>query len=92
MSRHLKNISLSKFQSFLELCHCKCIRTKGGHETWSRADLTRPIIIQSHIDPIPEFIIKNNLKTLGYTKDQFFDILESKKNVIQKSEKEFTIK
>lgn len=82
-TKHLKNISVSQFQSFLELVKCKFIHTKGGHEKWTRSDLLRPIIIQNHIEPIPEFIVKNNLRLLGYSKNDFFDILEFKKEVIK---------
>ena len=46
---------------------CICNRINGGHEHWTRADLLRPITIQTHIDPVPEFIIKNGLKQLGLT-------------------------
>lgn len=77
-TKNLKNISVSKFQSFLDLVQCNYTSTKGGHEKWCRADLTRPIIFQTHVEPIPEFIIKNNLRILNYSKKQFFDILESK--------------
>ena len=79
--RHLKNITVSQFQSFLELVHCKEQKGKGGHLKWTRVDLLRPIIFQSHIDPIPEFIVKNNLRVLGYSKDDFFDILDFKVTV-----------
>lgn len=48
---------------------------KGGHEKWTRRDLTRPIIVQTHISPIPEFIIKNALRNMGLTKKDFFEIL-----------------
>lgn len=82
-TKKLSNISIAKFQAFLELCMCKQIGTNGGHEKWTRTDLTRPIVFQTHIDPIPEFIIKNNLRGLGYTKKQFFEILEGKVNVVR---------
>ncbi len=86
MSRHLRNVSLSMFESFLELVHCTQMKGKGGHHKWTRADLNRPIIIQSHIDPVPEFIVRNNLRVLGYSKDDFFDVLESKKQVQREGE------
>jgi hypothetical protein len=38
---------------------------------WGKTGLTREIVFQSHIDPIPEFIIKNNLKTLGVSTQDF---------------------
>lgn len=77
-TKKLSNISVAKFQAFLDLCQCKQIGIKGGHEKWTRADLTRPLVFQTHVDPIPEFIIKNNLRGLGYSKKQFFEILENK--------------
>lgn len=51
-------------------------RTKGGHEHWTRADLPRPITVQTHVDPVPEFIIKNALRTLGMTKEDFWQVVE----------------
>jgi hypothetical protein len=54
------------------------IHTKDVHAKYTRVDLRRPIIFQTHIDPIPEFIIQNNLRILGYSKKNFFEILESK--------------
>jgi len=67
----LKNIPLKTFRKFLKDKGCKLIRTKGGHEIWTRKDLQRPIILQAHKDPIPEFILSNNLKLLGVSKDEF---------------------
>ena len=75
MRKNLKNIKLSAFRKFLEYKGLKMIRTTGGHEVWSRADLTRPVIIQSHIDPIPEFVIKSNLRTLYADKQELIDFL-----------------
>lgn len=62
------NVPLKKFRDFLESMGLKCIRTSGGHEVWSRADLGRPVVLQSHIDPVPGFIVRTNLKTIGATK------------------------
>lgn len=82
-TRHLKNITISRYESFLELAKCKYLRTTSGHCSYSRQDLSRPITFQTHIEPVPEFIIKNGLRTLGYSKNQFFEILESEKIVIK---------
>lgn len=82
-ARHLKNISISKFEAFLELAQCKFKSNKKGHVQYIRSDLTRPLVFQNHIDPIPEFIIKNLLRNMGYSKNDFFDILEGKVEVIE---------
>jgi hypothetical protein len=89
-TKKLSNISIAQFQAFLDLVHCKQIGINSGHEKWTRVDLTRPIIFQTHINPIPEFIIKNNLRVLGYSKKDFFDILDGKIS-IQRSANKFVI-
>ncbi len=89
--RQLKNISISKFESFLELACCKYIRTKGGHLIYTRSDCNRPITFQSHIDPVPEFIIKNCLRSLNYSKEDFFDIIELHK-IVEKKDNKYQLK
>lgn len=72
-TKHLRNILLKLFRDFLIDKGCSCNRISGGHEHWSRSNLLRPITLQTHIDPIPEFIIKNALKQLGLSKKDFTD-------------------
>jgi len=76
-TRKLKNISLSDYLLFLDKAGCKRIRTNAGHYIYARKDLMRPIVVQSHIDPVPEFIIKNALRAMGLSKKDFFEILFS---------------
>ena len=77
MSNGLKNIPLPLFREYLYFKGLKPIREKGGHEVWSRKNLLRPIILQSHIDPIPEFIVKSNLRTLGETANDFYEFVKN---------------
>ena len=84
-TRKLSNISLAKYQAFLELAGCNLIRTNSGHDVYTRADLLRPIVPQNHIDPVPERIIKQGLRTLGLTREDFFDLLERKKEIVRKA-------
>ena len=69
----LSNISIAQFREFLFEIGCTRISIEGGHEKWHKNGCLRPIIIQTHIDPIPEFIIKNNLRSLGFTRKDFID-------------------
>jgi hypothetical protein len=41
------------------------------------------LIFQNHIEPVPEFIVQNILRGLGYSKKDFHDILEHKKEVVK---------
>ena len=75
-TRKLSNISIKEYRTFLTNIGCTCDRIKGGHEHWTREDLLRPITFQTHIEPVPEFIIKNGLRILGKDKKYFFEILE----------------
>jgi hypothetical protein len=71
----LCNIPLSDYRNFLSKAGCNLSGIEGGHEKWTRKDLTRPIIVQTHESPVPEFIIKNALRNLNLTKKDFFNIL-----------------
>lgn len=82
-TKHLRNVSISQLESFLELCLCKFIKSKKGHAQYTRSDLTRPLPFQNHINPVPEFIVQNLLRGLGYSKKDFHDILEQKKEVVK---------
>ena len=78
-TKKLSNISIYDFRKFLKnqgLNIIKSTKGRGGHEKWSRADLTRPITIQTHIDPVPEFIVKQVLRHLEMTREDFFDIMK----------------
>jgi hypothetical protein len=77
MGGSIKNISLRLFRQFLTSKGLKVIRTNGGHEIWGGKQLLRPIVIQTHIDPIPEFVIKNNLRNMGVTVEDFLKFCEN---------------
>lgn len=72
-NKSLKNIPLRLFRDYLTSKGLKILRLKGGHEIWGGKTVSRPIVLQSHIDPIPEFIIKNNLRTLGVDTNDFYE-------------------
>lgn len=67
-SFRIGNISLKVFRMFLKDAGCALVSTEGGHEKWKKPGCLRSIILQTHVSPIPEFIIKNNLRVLGLTR------------------------
>ena len=75
MSSHLRNVSLKDCRSFLKKVGCKNTRNAGGHEIWTRSDLLRPIALQSHIDPVPERIMKQILGILKTDREKFWEIV-----------------
>ena len=76
MQGHLRNITPKQFRAFLIHKGLKHIRTNGGHEVWSRSDMTRPVVIQTHESPIPEFVVLNNLKTINSSRQELLTFLQ----------------
>ena len=73
----MKNISISEMRRILLYLGLVKARTKGGHESWIKEGMLRPVIIQTHVEPIPEFIVKNAIRTIGISKDEFLNILQN---------------
>ena len=73
----LKNISLKTFRKYLKWCGLKYIRTKGGHEIWSKEGMERPVVFPTHEDPVYEDIAKNSLRNIGTNVNNFKKFLKS---------------
>ncbi len=71
------NISIARYRRVLKHLGLSHIRTKSGHEMWFRDGMLRNVVFQTHIEPIPEAIILNNLSTMGITKKEFDDVLKN---------------
>ena len=69
------NLPLSTVRKILVHQGCNLIKRSKGHEKYSKQSLLRPIVIQDHIDPVPEFIVKQIMRTLGLTNDDMERIL-----------------
>ena len=81
-TKKLSNIPLKDFRKFLSnqgLNIIKDSKGRGGHEKWSKTSLDRPITIQTHIDPVPEFIVKQVLRHLNMERARFFEELDKLK-------------
>ena len=74
----LQNVSVSDFKRFLEHLGLSHISTKGGHEKWAKKGMLRPVIFQTHINPIPERVLRSNLNTLGLNRSDLEDYLKNK--------------
>ncbi|OQX78693.1 MAG: hypothetical protein B6D61_04900 [Bacteroidetes bacterium 4484_249] len=72
----LSNIPVKDFRKFLSsqgLSIIKDSKGRGGHEKWSKLEMNRPITIQTHINPVPEFIVKQVLRHLKMDREEFFE-------------------
>jgi len=50
-------------------------RQEGSHRTYTKKGILRPIVIPTY-DEVPVCIIRNNLKTAGISREEFFRLME----------------
>lgn len=53
-------------------------RQEGSHRSYVKPGVARPVVIPAHKD-VPVFVIRNNLKTAGLSRDDYFRLLEQVK-------------
>ena len=76
--KKLSNISVKEFREVLSRLGLHLLRTTGGHEIWTKTCLKRAIVFQTHVEPIPEFIVRNAIRDLGMSREEFIAVLEEK--------------
>jgi len=55
---------------------CKYIRTQGDHLVYHYPGAIRPVVIPKYKE-VPVFVIKNNMKIIGMSRERYFQLLES---------------
>ncbi|HMJ64697.1 MAG TPA: type II toxin-antitoxin system HicA family toxin [Candidatus Binatia bacterium] len=50
-------------------------RQEGSHRSYVKDGVPRPIVIPTYRE-VPVFVIRNNLKTAGLSRDEYFRLLE----------------
>ena len=68
-------IPWKQFERFLIRAGCKYIRQESSHRIYWKNDLKRPIILPTY-KKIPVFIIKNNLRLLGMSNEEYLNLLK----------------
>jgi predicted RNA binding protein YcfA (HicA-like mRNA interferase family) len=51
------------------------VRQEGSHRSYVRQGTARPVVIPAYRE-VPVFVIRNNLKTAGISRDEYFKLLE----------------
>jgi predicted RNA binding protein YcfA (HicA-like mRNA interferase family) len=72
----LTPIHYKEFEKFLLHIGCRFIRQKGDHRIYNKPGLKRPIVIPA-IKDIPIFIIRNNLRVLDISVEEYLIKLSS---------------
>ncbi len=52
------------------------VRQEGSHRSYAKAGIARPVVIPTY-DEVPVAIIRNNLKTAGISREEYFRLLGS---------------
>jgi predicted RNA binding protein YcfA (HicA-like mRNA interferase family) len=66
--------------SYKKLCRVfkadgfRCVREEGDHMILTKPGCLRPVVIPKYA-AIPVFIIKNNLRTAGISRERYFELL-----------------
>ena len=68
-------VSRQRFEKFLLKVGCEFKGQKGSHRRYKKPNLLRPIIIPCD-DELPQFIISNNLRTLGIPKKVYLEMIK----------------
>jgi len=71
----LTPISWKDFEKFILFLGCKFKHQKGSHRVYTRSGLKRPLVVPAY-DEIPMFVIRNNLRILGMTTEEYLEILK----------------
>ena len=67
-------VSHKKLARVFEVDGFRKIREEGDHMVFTKPGIIRPVVIPKYAN-IPVFIIKNNLRTGGISRDRYFALL-----------------
>jgi len=74
MSR-ITPIGSVRLRKVFEKAGFTCVRTEGDHFVYTKEGVKRPIVIPGWPE-IPVFVIKNNLRSAGPSRQDYFRLLE----------------
>lgn len=70
----IQSIHWKEFEKFLVKVGCEFKREKGDHRVYWKNGIKRPIVIPRDIS-LPAFIVLNNLRVLGISRDEYLKII-----------------
>ena len=62
-------------RKIFEIAGFTCVRIEGDHFVYTKEGIARPVVIPNWKE-VPVFVIKNNLRTAGMSRDEYFAFLE----------------
>jgi len=71
----IQSIHWKEFEKFLFKVGCVLKREKGDHRIYWKNGMKRPIVIPRDTS-LPAFIVSNNLKLLGVSREEYLKMIE----------------
>ncbi|MHC1729716.1 MAG: type II toxin-antitoxin system HicA family toxin [Syntrophobacteraceae bacterium] len=76
MGRKLTPLHWKTLEKVILAAGFRFARQEGSHRSYVKVDILHPVVIPTY-DEIPVAIIRNNLKTAGISREEFFRLLDS---------------
>jgi predicted RNA binding protein YcfA (HicA-like mRNA interferase family) len=73
--QHITPIPSRRLRRIFEKAGFTCVRIEGDHYVYTKEGIKRPIVIPEWPE-VPVFIIKNNLRSAGISREEYFNLLE----------------
>ena len=71
----LSPISYKALVRIFERDGFRCVREEGDHLIYMKPGVLRPIVIPKY-SAVPVFVIKNNLRSAGMSRERYFELLQ----------------
>jgi len=75
MTARIKPTTYQVQVRIFEAAGCVYVRTQGDHLVYNYHGAKRPVVIPKYKE-VPVFIIRNNMKVIGMSVDEYISILE----------------
>ena len=69
----LSPVSYKQLVRVFEADGFRCVRQEGDHMVFTKIGVIRPVVIPKY-NAVPVFIIRNNLRTAGMSRDRYFEL------------------
>jgi len=73
--KRITPISARRLRKVFEKAGFECVRSEGDHFVYTKEGVIRPIVIPDWPE-VPVFIIKNNLRSAGLSREEYFELLD----------------
>ena len=71
----IRPVSYKQLVRVFEADGFRCVREEGDHMVFTKPGVIRPVVIPKYAS-VPVFVIKNNLRTAGLSRERYLKLLK----------------